>query len=79
MEINKVELKVYYLCDGKRCGKEYCNDCKHTSNPRHAIHVGTTLSLTNFDVEVVPLKNGNTSIFLIEKEEINEEGKETKN
>ena len=62
-------LHVLYLCDRKACANCSWPTCKHTSNSRHAINAGMRLTEKDFNTEIVAGKNGNTDIFLVEKEE----------
>jgi hypothetical protein len=66
-------IQVFYLCDRKACDNCSWPTCKHTSNPRHAIHLGQIITEKSFSLEVIPERCGNNNIFLIEKEEENAE------
>ena len=65
----KTNITVFYLCDRNACPACDWPTCKHTSKPRHAINVGQILSGDNFKIEIAANKNGDTDIYLIEKEE----------
>lgn len=38
-DITEADRKIFYLCDGKKCGENHdCKECKHTSDVTHALN-----------------------------------------
>ena len=70
-------LHILYLCDRKACANCSWPECKHTSNPRHAINVGAKLTEKDFNMEVYANRSGSSDIYLTEKED-KENAKEEK-
>lgn len=64
----RYELKIFFICNRKRCKNCSYPECKHTTDPEFAKHKERVLTPENFNISIVPY-TGQVNIDIVEKED----------